>query len=284
MPELPEVETTVRALQARIHLPAVLMRITVRNSSLRIPVPDVISKIHNAHLHGFRRQAKYIVLDTTVGSVIVHLGMSGRLLIVDEQQVQAAVDKHTHAIFAITHPQTATSKEPITSLVLFRDPRRFGLIDWQAVGAVHDRLRHLGVEPLTSDWSGEYLYAQCKKRRLGIRDLIMHQQIVVGIGNIYAAETLFRAGVRPTAAASRISKARAALIVQHSKAVLREAIACGGSSLKDFYSPENKQGYFVQKLAVYGRQGEPCAQCQTLIARVVHGGRSVFFCPHCQKR
>ena len=270
MPELPEVETTRRGIAP--HLAGQQVRdVIIRNASLRWPVPaDLPQLLHGQTIRRVGRRAKYLLLEFDHGTLILHLGMSGSLRV-----LPAAVppDKHDHFDLLLRDGQ----------LLRLRDPRRFGAVLWHTGDvAQHPLLARLGPEPLQREFDAEHLYAATRKRTAAIKLVIMDSHVVVGVGNIYANEALFRAGIRPQFAAGRLSRERCAHLTKTIKEVLRAAIKKGGSSLRDYVDSDGKQGYFQQHYFVYGRTGEPCRRCGTPIRQLRQGQRSTFYCPHCQ--
>ncbi|MGB0664916.1 MAG: bifunctional DNA-formamidopyrimidine glycosylase/DNA-(apurinic or apyrimidinic site) lyase [Pontibacterium sp.] len=270
MPELPEVETTLRGVEPFL-ANATVDAMIVREPRLRWPVPDdLAARIEGQQVVGLRRRAKYLLVDFEQGSVIVHLGMSGNLRVVDKS---TPLKKHDHVDMVLSSGK----------VVRFNDPRRFGCVLWQDKGTEHERLLGLGPEPLTEDFNAEGLAKAAKNSSRPIKQLIMDNKVVVGVGNIYANEALFKAGIRPTRPANKISKARLTSLTDEIKVVLAKAIAQGGTTLKDFVGSDGKPGYFQQTLQVYGRAGQPCSQCTTLLKEVRMSGRATVFCPECQR-
>lgn len=270
MPELPEVETTCRGV--RPHLEGQTIReLIVRQSKLRWPVPsDLNRQLQQQPILSIKRRAKYLLIELPNGTLIIHLGMSGSLRVLDHQ---IAAEKHDHIDLLLTNGQ----------LLRYRDPRRFGAwLWWDKAIEEHQLLSHLGPEPLSDAFNSDYLKMHCAKRKSPIKQVIMDGRVVVGVGNIYASESLFLAGIRPTTAACRISKPKLEKLVQAIKTVLTNAIAQGGTTLRDFTNSEGKPGYFAQQLNVYGREGEACLKCQQLIKQKTIGQRSTFYCPQCQ--
>lgn len=270
MPELPEVETTCRGIEPIIS-GAKIQSVIVRNHSLRWPVPENISTtLSGQSILDINRRAKYILLSLTKGTLIIHLGMSGRLHILDHNTPHA---KHDHVDIVLTNGK----------LIRFNDARRFGSIHWTTSDAnEHRLLAHLGIEPLDEQFDASFLLNAAKGRKTNIKQFLMDHHIVVGIGNIYACETLFLAKVSPTRAASSITPLEAAKIVSFSKATLEKAILNGGTTLKDFKKADGKPGYFQNELMVYGRHGEKCYSCNTTIAKITQNQRSTFYCESCQ--
>lgn len=269
MPELPEVETTCNGIRPH----CVGHRITdviVRNPRLRWPISsDFIPTTTGQTIHAISRRGKYILVALDHGVLIIHLGMSGRLHILPTQTPPA---KHDHVDIILDH----------SHCLRYNDVRRFGSMHWVENPHEHFLLQKLGVEPLTEDYDSHYLYTQCQKRRMAIKPLLMNHHIVVGIGNIYASETLFLAGIHPEKMASSINQEEAKRIVEYSKDRLEVAIRKGGSTLKDFLHTDGKPGYFQHHFHVYGRANESCHLCQTPIQKIVQAQRATFFCPQCQ--
>ena len=270
MPELPEVETTRRGIAPHV-TGECITRVIVRNPDLRWPVTRrLANELTGQVVRRVNRRAKYLLLETDAGTAILHLGMSGSLKLVAAREPAM---KHDHV--DIVFGKTA---------LRLTDPRRFGSLHWtRRQAGQHRLLAALGPEPLGDDFSGEYLYAQSRGRRVAIKPFIMNSQIVVGIGNIYANEALFMAGIHPKRAAGRISRRKYALLVEVIREVLSDAIDQGGTTLRDFVSGEGKPGYFSQHLNVYGRAGQPCISCRVPIREVRQGQRATFYCPKCQK-
>jgi formamidopyrimidine-DNA glycosylase len=270
MPELPEVETTRLGLLPRLQ-GHTLKRIVVRNPRLRWPVPDdLAAQLVGQTLNGLTRRGKYLLFDFGAVSQIVHLGMSGSLRFVEPDE-PAALHDHVDWLF-----------DDGTTLRL-RDPRRFGAVLWTDDVGRHPLLAHLGPEPLTLDFDAAYLHAQCQRRNAAIKQVIMDAQVVVGVGNIYASESLFHAGIRPATAARRLTRPACARLVASIKQVLTAAIAAGGSSLRDYVHSSGELGYFQLQTQVYDRAGLPCKTCATPIRRIVQGQRASFYCPGCQR-
>lgn len=270
MPELPEVETTRRGLEPRLHGRR-LARVTVRNPHLRWPVPaDLEQQLRGRALQALTRRGKYLLFDFGPITQLVHLGMSGSLRF-------AATDEP-----AALHDHVDWQFDDGTILRL-RDPRRFGAVLWTADPATHPLLAHLGPEPLTDAFDGAYLHARCRQRDTAIKQLIMDARIVVGVGNIYASESLFHAGIRPTIAARRLTRPACERLAAAIKRVLAAAIAAGGSSLRDYVHSSGELGYFQLQTRVYDREHAPCKVCGTPIRRTVQGQRASFYCPSCQR-
>ena len=275
MPELPEVETTRRGLAPHV-LNQSIHAVVVRNPALRWPIPATLDK----HLPGGRiarseRRAKYLLLRIEhprhSGWLILHLGMSGSLRVLD---ADTPAGVHDHFDLVLDNGQA----------LRLRDPRRFGAVLWVA-GDVpsHPLLNHLGVEPLSEEFSGDYLYTHTRSRSAAIKLVLMDAHLVVGVGNIYANEALFEAGINPKLPARRLGPARCARLVEAIKHTLARSIEAGGSSLRDFVGADGEPGYFQQQYFVYGRTGAPCRKCKQAIRQIRQGQRSTFYCPHCQR-
>ncbi|MBC8404629.1 MAG: bifunctional DNA-formamidopyrimidine glycosylase/DNA-(apurinic or apyrimidinic site) lyase [Planctomycetes bacterium] len=270
MPELPEVET-VRAGLEPVLIGRRIGKVEVRCAQLRYPVPaDLAERLSGARVLNVKRRAKYLLIETGRGHLLVHLGMSGTVQIVGRGD---APQKHDHVDIGIGKGQ----------IMRFRDPRRFGAVLWiDGDPLAHKLLAHLGPEPLLDGFTGEQMWTKARKRRAAIKVFLMDSKIVVGVGNIYASESLWRAGIHPKRAVGRVSKVRMEKLVECVREVLAEAIAQGGTTLNDFKQANGELGYFAQDLAVYGREGEPCLKCKTPIQRAVLGQRSTFWCSGCQ--
>lgn len=270
MPELPEVETTRRGIAPhlvgqRIHA------VVLRRQALRWPIPAAISEeLPGQRIEAVRRRAKYLLLDVPSGSAILHLGMSGSLRVLPDTSPARA---HDHVDFLLDDHH----------LLRLTDPRRFGALLWQPQGEVHPLLARLGVEPLSEAFTARYLHARAKGRSAPVKHFLMDQRIVVGVGNIYAAEALFQAGIHPARAAGRISLARWERLVQAVRSTLSRSLERGGTTLRDFLNPDGEPGYFVQELAVYGRAGQPCITCGRPLRAADWGQRATVYCPHCQR-
>jgi len=270
MPELPEVETTRLGLLPRLQHRA-LTGMVVRNPHLRWPVPDDLEKrLTGRTLHGLARRGKYLLFDFGEVTQIVHLGMSGSLRFAGPDEPAAL---HDHIDWQFDDGTT----------LRLRDPRRFGAVLWTDDAAKHPLLTHLGPEPLTPAFDATYLHAQCRRRSAAIKQVIMDASVVVGVGNIYASESLFHAGIRPATAARRLSRPACARLAASIKRVLAAAIAAGGSSLRDYVATDGELGYFQLQTRVYDREGLPCKVCATPIRRIVQGQRASFYCPQCQR-
>ncbi len=273
MPELPEVETTRRGILPHMQGKTVA-DVIVRQPKLRWPVPaDLAQQLAGSRIVHIRRRAKYLLFELAHGVMLLHLGMSGSLRVYPEGSAPPP-EKHDH-IDIIATDQT---------VLRLRDPRRFGAVLWFAGAAEqHPLLQHLGPEPLQDEFSAGYLKTALSRRKSAIKTVLMDNKIVVGVGNIYANEALFAAGILPMRRADRVSDEECRRLVDEIRAVLQRALEAGGSSLRDFLHSDGQSGYFQQQYNVYGREGEPCRQCGVPIVRKVIGQRSSFYCPHCQR-
>ena len=279
MPELPEVETVRRGLQPHLEGERIL-RAEARRPDLRWPLPpDLVQVLTGARVTGLRRRSKYILADLEDrGSLLLHLGMSGRMLIEDEAQGAfhrdpAILPRHDHVVFWTERGTRIT----------FNDARRFGMVDLIPEGAEHPLLAHLGPEPLSDAFNADYLQQKCAKKKTAIKPWLMDNKLVVGVGNIYASESLFSAGIHPDRLASSLSRDECEQLVKVIKLVLLRSIEQGGTTLKDFLQSDGKPGYFAQELQVYGRKGEPCRICGTPVVGTKHAQRATFYCRQCQK-
>lgn len=269
MPELPEVETTLRGIAPHV-LGKVVRAVAVRHPRLRWPVPRQLAReLPEQTVRGLVRRGKYLLFEFDQGTLIAHLGMSGSLRVTNAREPPGKFD-HVDIVF-----------EDGACLRL-RDPRRFGAILWTHDPARHPLLAHLGPEPLGEDFTGAYLFGRTRGRKRAIRDFLLDGRSVAGVGNIYANESLFAAGIRPTRAAGRLTRADCTRLVQALRATLKRAIRAGGTTLRDFRGGDDRPGYFQQRLKVYGRAGEACPVCRTSVRAVRLGQRTAFFCPRCQ--
>ncbi len=271
MPELPEVETTRRGIAPHIEGKRVC-EVVVRQPRLRWPVPARLkAALCGQTIDTVRRRGKYLLLESAVGTVILHLGMSGSLHVV-EAGTPAGKHDHVDIIFANG------------CCLRLRDPRRFGAVLWTTRAAEsHKLLQGLGPEPLSDVFDTDYLFTASHARRVSIKAFIMDSKVVVGVGNIYASESLFMAGIHPKTTAGRIGRARYERLVRAIRQVLDKAIEQGGTTLRDFTNSEGKPGYFQQQLQVYGRAGEACLSCNGRIRSLQLGQRNTFYCPQCQR-
>jgi formamidopyrimidine-DNA glycosylase len=270
VPELPEVEITRRGLEPHL-LHRRIAAVVIRHAGLRLPLPESLKAILPGRaILGLSRRGKYLLLHCDGGWLILHLGMSGSLRVLP---ASAPPDKHDHFDLVLDSGQC----------VRLRDPRRFGAVLWSdRPPENHPLLAALGVEPLSDAFDAGYLHHHTRTRKAGIKQVLMDSHTVTGVGNIYANEALFWAGIHPKKAARRLSRARCAKLVAAVKETLQRAIAAGGSSLRDFVDSAGKPGYFQQQYAVYGRTGLPCVRCGTPIRQVRQGQRSTYYCPVCQ--
>ncbi len=269
MPELPEVETSRRGIEPFL-VGERIDEIIVREKRLRWPVAaDVAKQLTGQTVKSVTRRAKYLLINTSNGSAMIHLGMSGSVYIVD-RDTPAGV--HEHFDFDLTSGKT----------LRYRDPRRFGSLHWTRHPEQHKLIKSLGPEPLGDEFSGEYLWRRSRGRKVTIKQFIMNANIVVGVGNIYASEALFLAGISPLRAAGRVARQRYDVLADVIRQVLLKAIAAGGTTLRDFYGGDGEAGYFQQELSVYGREDEPCITCKQPVSAVVLGQRSTFYCKNCQ--
>ena len=271
MPELPEVETTRRGIAPHL-VGATITGAIIRERRLRWPVSAGLGQCLTGRvINSVERRAKYLLIRSDGGTLIIHLGMSGHLRFVG---TGTGPKKHDHVDIELDSG----------NVLRFNDPRRFGCVLWTDANPLeHPLLANLGPEPLDDTFDGAYLYAASRNRRIAIKPHLMNASVVVGVGNIYANESLFRAGIHPARAAGRISKERMSRLAEAIKRVLRESIQFGGTTLRDFYSGEGKPGYFRNELDVYDREGRACSNCGRPIRQVVLGQRSTFYCPACQK-
>ena len=268
MPELPEVEVSRLGITPHIQGQTVT-KVTVRNPNLRWPVPDAVQQLVGEPVTKVSRRAKYLLLESSHGTGILHLGMSGNLRVID---ADVPVEKHDHVDIAFANGK----------VLRLNDPRRFGAFLWQAPGDVHELLTKLGPEPLTEAFHPELLYQASRGKVTKVKNFIMDNHVVVGVGNIYANESLFKAGIDPRRPAGKISKQRYQVLTEQIKQTLAFAIEQGGTTLKDFIQTDGKPGYFAQELLVYGRTGEPCVTCKTPLKEVKIGQRNTVFCASCQ--
>jgi formamidopyrimidine-DNA glycosylase len=275
VPELPEVETTRRGIAPHL-VGRRVVSVTLRRPDLRWPIPREISELlPGQRIDAIERRAKYLLLQTQAGSAILHLGMSGVLRVLPPD-IAPGVHDHVDILFDAAKGKPAR-------ILRFTDPRRFGSLLWQPPGTTHELLAGLGPEPLTDDFDGDLLWQRSRGRKAAVKLFLMDNAIVVGVGNIYASEALFAAGIDPRKPAGSISRARYQRLAAEVKRILAWAIERGGTTLRDFLNPDGAPGYFFRELFVYGREGEPCKVCGTPIRQKVIGQRSTFWCPICQK-
>lgn len=269
MPELPEVETTRRGIEPHVKGGCVA-DVIVRQPKLRWPIPvDLKQHLVGKKIRAVERRAKYLLLNFEHGSVIMHLGMSGHLHIVT---AKAAPEKHDHFELQFDSGQ----------VLRLRDPRRFGAVLWAEDPMLHPLLAKLGPEPLSPAFTAKYFFAAVSNKKAAIKKVLMDNAVVVGVGNIYASESLFAANIHPERPANSITEIEAKKLVTAVRKILRAAIKQGGTTLRDFMSADGKPGYFRHALQVYGRVGEPCYTCGGEIESVVIGQRNTFYCDSCQ--
>ncbi len=273
MPELPEVETTCKGIKPYVENQTITQLI-IRNGHLRWPVePHLTQTLQDTNIQSVTRRGKYILLTTHKGVLMIHLGMSGNLRILP---CETAPIKHDHIDIILSNQR----------VLRLNDPRRFGSVLWHDTkqGSVenHKLLCKLAPEPLSQAFNTDYLYQKIKNRKVAIKKLIMNNQVIVGAGNIYASEALFNAKIHPLTLGKELNEQACQQLVVHIQDVLRESIKQGGTTLKDFLKPDGKPGYFVQRLNVYGRNGQPCIQCDSPIEKIIISQRASFFCPKCQ--
>ena len=275
MPELPEVETVCRALLQ--HLPEkVITEIVVRQAKLRnlLDEEELNSACAGKKILNLRRRAKYIIVDLNCDkALILHLGMTGKFRVVSQEEPFL---KHEHVIVNFSDGES----------LRYEDPRRFGIFKSVTVpvsGGNPEFFDTMGPEPLSEDFNASYLFKKSRKKTKPIKNFIMDNNVVVGVGNIYAAEALFRSKISPLRKSGALKKAEALTLCSKIQEVLTEAIKAGGTTISDFQTPDGSEGYFFRELAVYGREEEPCLTCTLPIRRVVQAGRSTFYCKKCQK-
>ncbi len=269
MPELPEVETTCSGIRPHL-LDQSVLKVEVRQARLRWPVSQEIEDLVQQKVISVKRRAKYIFIEFADGSIIAHLGMSGSLRITQEDE---ELKKHDHLIFTLSSGMQ----------MRYHDPRRFGCMLWAENPLEHKLIQNLGPEPLEDTFHPDYFYAKAKTSNLSIKQFIMNNAVVVGVGNIYACESLFLSSISPKRVANSISKARLTKLCGNIKTTLARAITQGGTTLRDFVNQDGKPGYFQQELFVYNREHEECSKCGKKIKRIVQAQRSTFFCSTCQK-
>jgi len=271
MPELPEVETTRRGL-APLLVGKRIKAAVVRHHGLRQPVPRNLSKLlAGTTIHHLTRRGKYLLFDCGTGTLILHLGMSGRLWVVN---TGTPAEKHDHFDLVLENG----------TVVRLRDPRRFGLVLWHKGDPLgHPLLAAIGPEPLSLEFDGARLYRATRNRSAAIKLVLMDSHVVAGVGNIYANEALFRAGIRPSTPARRLSRERCDVLAKRVRETLQDAIGAGGSSLRDYVGSDGLAGNFQSQFMVYGRAGQPCQHCGTPIKEIRQGQRATFYCPRCQR-
>jgi formamidopyrimidine-DNA glycosylase len=270
MPELPEVEVTRRGIERSV-TGRVITRVAVREPRLRWPIAGAVHALAGRQVRGIGRRGKYLLLECDGGTLIIHLGMSGSLRVLP---AATPAGKHEHFDLVLGD-----------NLLRLRDPRRFGAVLWiEGPPEAHPLLAHLGVEPLSRGFDARRLHALTRGKRVAIKQLLMDSRRIVGVGNIYASESLFGAGIHPATRAGRLSMERCARLVAAVKQTLNAAIRAGGSSLRDFVKSDGRPGYFQYRYKVYARAGRACLRCGTTIRRSVQGQRATYFCPNCQRR
>ncbi|MCH4246773.1 MAG: bifunctional DNA-formamidopyrimidine glycosylase/DNA-(apurinic or apyrimidinic site) lyase [Acinetobacter populi] len=266
MPELPEVETTKVSLSPLIG--QTVKQVTVRNASLRWAVPDDLNQLVNHQLRSLQRRSKYIIADFGEQQMLWHLGMSGSFRIC---QPEEELRKHDHVIFDFGEQQ-----------LRYHDPRRFGCLLWLDNNTQSKLLNPLGPEPLSEVFNPDYLFKKLQNKHVAIKVALMDNHVVVGVGNIYATESLFNTGIHPAQPASSLSRKQIEKLVIEIKRILKQAIDLGGSTLRDYSNAMGENGYFQQTLLAYGRAGEMCINCETLLENLKLGQRASVFCPQCQ--
>ena len=270
MPELPEIETTRLGLEPLL-VGQTIAAVNVRQPNLRWPVETALaSQVRDQCVRAVARRGKYLLVTIEGGTLLIHLGMSGSLRFLAEPLPPSQHD-HVDLLFASG------------ARLRFNDPRRFGSLHFTTRPEDHWLLRDLGPEPLGEEFTADYLWNSSQKRRVAVKQHLMNGRIVVGVGNIYASEALFRAGIHPSRSAGRIARKRFGPLVDAVRAVLNEAIRAGGTTLRDFVGGDGRPGYFQRALLVYGREGEPCVQCATPIKQRRLGQRASYYCPQCQR-
>jgi len=272
MPELPEVETVIRGLKEKI-TGKIIREVTLRRADLRIPFPENLAgNLAGRKIISLARRAKYILMHLDDSNIIIaHLGMSGKIMMLEKGYKP---QKHDHALISFNSGD----------IMVFNDPRRFGLLtltrkkDLQT----HKLFKSLGAEPLSPEFTGKTLHGILKNKNTNIKNALMDQNFVVGVGNIYAAESLYLAGISPLRSSKKINSAESARLAAAIKTVLNSAIKAGGSTISDYRTATGKNGQFQLKFQVYGRKGKKCLKCQDIIEAIRQNGRSSFYCPSCQ--
>lgn len=277
MPELPEVETTRRGIAAHVNGRRIA-QLVVHDGRLRWPVPaDLPARLSGQRIARVDRRGKYLLLVLDAGQLMIHLGMSGSLRLVS---VGSPRKTHDHLVWQLTEPDGCAS----TMELRFHDPRRFGCCLWvDGQADAHPLLRDLGPEPLTADFSDTHLFQRSRGKRVPVKAFLMDSHVVVGVGNIYANEALFRVGIHPLREAGRISAARYAALTTAVRDILAHAVERGGTTLRDFVNGHGEPGYFQQELHVYGRAAQPCTRCGKALTEVRLSARSTVFCARCQR-
>ncbi len=270
MPELPEVETTLCGIKPHIDH-QLITKVVIRNRSLRWPIPKHLEKtLTGQTIQQLSRRGKYLIIQCDDGSLLLHLGMSGRLRVLNKEVPPA---KHDHVDIHFANHK----------MLRFTDPRRFGAVLWtEDAPDEHSLLAHLGPEPLTSTFSGEYLTSMARSRQIAVKSFIMDGKVVVGVGNIYATEALYQTNIHPEQPAGTLNLQTYNALAAAIKSILKKAIKKGGTTLKDFSQSDGSPGYFSIQLQAYGKTGQPCPRCHTPFEMIRLGQRSTVFCPHCQ--
>ncbi|MEZ8576301.1 bifunctional DNA-formamidopyrimidine glycosylase/DNA-(apurinic or apyrimidinic site) lyase [Vibrio splendidus] len=268
MPELPEVEVSRMGISPHL-VGEKIKSLTFRTPKLRWDIPQELKRLEGQVIRSISRRAKYLLIETDMGTAIVHLGMSGSLRILDADFPAA---KHDHVDLKLTNGK----------VLRYNDPRRFGAWLWSAPDETHPVLLGSGPEPLTDDFNADYIAEKAAKRKVAVKQFIMDNKVVVGVGNIYANEALFSSRIHPLRPASKVTKEEWVLLTKEIKQVLATAIKQGGTTLKDFAQADGKPGYFAQELQVYGKAGEKCPSCGEKLEEQKTGQRNTFFCSQCQ--
>lgn len=272
MPELPEVETVKRCLEKQI-ISKVIKKVAISNKRLREPYPKgLIKNLQGRVVSKIERRSKYLLIDVGAEYLVIHLGMSGKILY---QNKNYKLQKHDHFILYFKDG----------NLMVFNDSRRFGVVDLVEKKSLknHKLFKHLGIEPLTREFDGKYLQKVFKNKNIAIKQAIMDAKNLVGVGNIYASESLFRSYINPKMPAKEISLKKLEILSKNIQIVLKDAIKSGGSTLRDYIRSDGDSGYFQHEFKVYARENQPCFNCSTAIKKIVQQGRSSFYCPSCQK-
>ena len=272
MPELPEVETTKKGIQPYLEN-STITGVIIRQFSLRWPIAnDLADVLTNQIINRVSRRAKYLLIEFDKGTLMIHLGMSGSLRILDKLG-QGILGKHDHIDIELSNGY----------ILRYNDPRRFGSVLWTSDPiSQHKLIAHLGPEPLLKEFNAEYLQRQAQLKRCSVKTLIMNGKVVVGVGNIYANESLFLANIHPRISAQSMSISQSVKLTEQIKSVLERAIKSGGTTLKDFTNSDGKPGYFAQHLNIYGRKGEDCFICKSRIQHYKESQRATYYCPLCQ--
>ncbi len=268
MPELPEVEVSRMGITPHLY-GKTIKQVVIRQPKLRWMIPEELSQLSGQSIVNIERRAKYLMLQLEKGSIIIHLGMSGSLRVLDESHLP---EKHDHVDLILTNG----------TLLRYNDPRRFGAWLWQQKGSEHEVFKNLGPEPLDEAFNCDYIFEKAQRKKVSVKKFIMDNKVVVGVGNIYANESLFAANIHPLTAAGKLTRSDWVVVVKQIKQILTTAIEKGGTTLKDFNQADGKPGYFAQELCVYGKAGDPCPVCRNQIEQLQIGQRNSYFCGHCQ--